>query len=250
MNYKTFLLKDNHHCDNGFLYLNFYIFNEEKYFSILHSNSNVQFFFSFKEENIAEEHFENLSDIFYTYINTFTNLSLKLLKLDKLFKNRNLNFSNLNLSEFELLFKQSLYSNNLYNYLYLYKVDEQHISKLFYLLCEHKYAFQYIFIYYFCQEYFFNIFEPNNEAKENLSFFDFIFDKLNDNPVKELIYLVSDSSIIYFQFFHSIYSQKLNFEDIVKNMLSQNIDLQKIIKIFFIYIYQLIFILSLYLPFH
>lgn len=233
MTYKTFILNDNHHCSNGFLYLNFHIFNEEKYFSIKHSNTNISFFFSFKEENITEDQFETFSDIFNSYVDKFNLLSIKLLKLDQSFKNRNLDLSSFNSSEFEDLFKHSIYSNSLFTYLDLYKVDEQHISKLFYLLCEHKYAFQYIFIYYFCKECFFNIFEPNNKAKENLSFFDFIFDKLNAYPVKELIYLAFDSSIVYFQFLHSIYSQKLNFEDIAKNMLSQNIDLTEDHKDFF-----------------
>ncbi len=236
MTYKTFILNDNHHYGNGFLYLNFHIFNEEKYFSIQHSNTNMSFFFSFKEENIPEDQFETFSDIFNSYVNKFNLLSIKLLKLDQSFKNKNLDLSSFNSFEFEDLFKHSIYSNSLFTYLDLYKVDEQHISKLFYLLCNNKYAFKYIFIYYFCEEYFFNIFEPNITNKDNFSFFDFIFEKLQDHTIKDLTYLLSDSSIVYFEFFHSIYSYGLSFEAIASNMLSKNIEFTQQYKDFF-YIY-------------
>jgi len=212
---KIEIKKDN----SGTFFISFHDFNEKKFFSIYHDYHKLSFYFSFEEEKLQPEYSEIPALDYSKYIDIYYQLFNKAYTLKQAF-HQEINFDSINY--FDDLFKHSIYSYDLSEYLYLDSISENLLRCKITSLCQLKNAFNYFFIYYFCNEYYFNIFEPTVNNKKIDNFFDFVYEKLDKTYIQTMKFLFIDDEIPFFQFFMSIEEKHLSFKNIIKNMLKKN----------------------------
>ncbi len=204
---------------SGTFFISFHDFNEKNFFSIYNDYYKLSFYFSFEEEKLQPHHLETLSHDNYKYIEIYYQLFNKAYTLKQAFRQET-NFDSINY--FDDLFKHSIYSYDLSEYLCLDSISDKILNYQITSLCQSKNAFNYFFIYYFCNEYYFNIFEPTVNNKKIDNFFDFVYEKLDKTYIQTMKFLFIDDEIPFFQFFMSIEEKHLSFKNIIKNMMKKN----------------------------
>lgn len=212
---KTDIKRDN----SGTFYVRFHDFNEKNFFSIYNDYYKLSFYFSFEEEKLQPNHSEILSHDNSKYIEIYYQLFHKAETLKKAF-HQYTNFDSIHY--FDDLFKHSIYSYNLSEYLCLDSISENSLRLKITALCQSKDAFNYFFIYYFCNEYYFNIFEPTCDTIKTENFFDFVYEKLDKTYIENMKFLFIEDELPFFQFFMSIEEKNLSFKNIIKNMMNKN----------------------------
>lgn len=203
----------------GTFFISLHDFNERKFFSISHDHYKLSFYFSFEEEKLQPENSEILSHDYSKYIDIYYQLFNKANTLKQEFQKET---DIACFYYFDDLFKHSIYSNDLSEYLYLDSISEKLCNYKITTLCQSKYAFNYFFINYFCNEYYFNIFEPLSYNKNVENLFDFIYNKLDKNYMETMKFLFIPDEFPFFQFFMSIDKNNLSFNDIIINMMKKN----------------------------
>lgn len=216
MSLKKIILKED---ELGTFFISFDDFNQKKFFSISHDHYKLSFYFYFEEEKLQPENSSTFTNDYSKYIDIYYQLFNKATILKEEFRKE----TDIDcFYYFDDLFKHSIYTNDLSEYLYLDSISDKLCNYKITTLCQSKYAFNYFFINYFCNEYYFNIFEPISYNKDVENFFDFIYDKLDKNYMETMKFLFIPDEFPFFQFFMSIEKNNLSFNDIIINMMKKN----------------------------
>lgn len=208
--------------NSGTFFINFHYFNQKKFFSIFHDYYKLSFYFSFEEEKLTPENSDSIINDYSKYIDIYYKLFHKAELLNQQFhKNNPIDC----FYYFDDLFKHSIYSKELSDFLFLELISEKLLVSKIKYLSQSKYAFNYFFIYYFCNDYYFSTFISFSNNTE--TFFDFIYANLDKKYIQKINFLFIENEYPLLQLFMSIDEKSLSFNTIIKNMMKNNYKFSK-----------------------